>query len=277
MGEGERDLGSAGDLAAGETLEVSVDRQGGDTMSTKPLGELTPSIASSSTGALGAATGADATVTRRLLTCGLVAGPLYIAVGVTEALTREGFDPTRHDLSLLANGDWGWIHIALLVLTGLLTAAGAVGMRRVLRGGRGGTWGPLLVGLYGLGLGGAGVFVADPMGGFPPGTPADTNAVSWHGLLHFVAGGVGFLGLIAACLVFARRFAALGERGWALFSVVTGVYYFAAFFGIATGSQRGGAVLTFVVLAFTAAVVLGWAWISAMAWRLLSELPDARG
>lgn len=106
-----------------------------------------------------------------------------------------------------------------------------------MRGSRGGTWGPLLLGVYGLGLIGAGVFLADPVLGFPPGTPADANAVTWHGLLHFVSGGIGFIGLIAACFVFARRFAALRQRGWAAYSVATGVLFFAAFFGIAMGSQ----------------------------------------
>ncbi|MBA2346409.1 MAG: DUF998 domain-containing protein [Rubrobacter sp.] len=215
----------------------------------------------------------NSTTTKALLACTLVAGPLYVVVGAIEAFVRPGFDPTRHDLSLLANGRWGWIHILLLVLTGLLTVAGAIGMRRALRGSRGETWGPLLIGLYGAGLIGAGVFVADPMNGFPPGTSADANAVSWHGILHFVCGGIGFLGLISACFVFARRFAALGERGWTIFSMATGVLYFAAFFGIASGSQQGGAVLTFVVLAFTAAVVLGWAWISALSFRVRDALP----
>ncbi|CAN5237490.1 DUF998 domain-containing protein [soil metagenome] len=215
----------------------------------------------------------NSTTTKALLACTLVAGPLYVVVGAIEAFVRPGFDPTRHDLSLLANGRWGWIHILLLVLTGLLTVAGAIGMRRALRGSRGETWGPLLIGLYGAGLIGAGVFVADSMNGFPPGTSADANAVSWHGILHFVCGGIGFLGLISACFVFARRFAALGERGWTIFSMATGVLYFAAFFGIASGSQQGGAVLTFVVLAFTAAVVLGWAWISALSFRIRDALP----
>jgi hypothetical protein len=210
--------------------------------------------------------------TRTLLACGLVAGPVYILVGVIEMLIRPGFDLRRHSLSLLSNGDWGWIHIAMLVTTGLLTIAGAVGMRRALRGGRGGTWGPLLVGLYGLGLIGAGVFVADPALGFPPGTPADANTISWHGIMHFVSGGIGFLGLIAACLVFAYRFATLKQLGWAAYSLATGVLFFAAFFGIATGSQQQGSTLTFVILAFSVAVALGWAWISAMAARLMSGL-----
>ena len=223
----------------------------------------------------GTSSEATTKLTRVLLSCGVVAGPLYVIVGVIEILTRPGFDPTRHDLSLMSNGDWGWVHINLLILTGLLTIAGAVGMRRVLHGSRGGTWGPLLLGVYGLGLIGAGFFIADPAHGFPPGTPADAHAVSWHGLLHFISGGIGFLGLIAACFVFARRFAAQRLRGWAVYSVATGVIFFAAFVGIAVGSNSIGVITTIVILAFTVAVVIGWAWISAMAAKLLIERPRA--
>lgn len=209
-------------------------------------------------------------LTRVLLSCGIVAGPLYVIMGVIEILTRPGFDPTRHDLSLMSNGDWGWVHISLLILTGLLTIAGAVGMRRVLHGTRGGTWGPLLLSVYGLGLIGAGFFIADPAHGFPPGTPANAHAVSWHGLLHFISGGIGFLGLIAACFVFARRFATQRQRGWVVYSVATGVIYLAAFIGIAVGSNAVGVITTVVILAFSVAVVLGWAWISVLAAKLLT-------
>jgi hypothetical protein len=224
--------------------------------------------AAAAVGTPGDATGRPA---RALLACGIVAGPIYVVVGAIEMLTRPGFDVTRHDLSLLANGDWGWVHSTLLVTTGLLTVAGAGGLRRALRGGRGGTSIPLLVGLYGLGLTGAGFFSADPAFGFPPGTPASAHAVSWHGLLHLVTGAIGFLGLIAACLLSGRRFGAQGRRGWAVYSLATGVLYFAAFLGIAAGSGQGGAIMTAVILAFSVAVVLGWAWISAMAARPLTE------
>jgi hypothetical protein len=207
------------------------------------------------------------TTTRALLTCGLVAGPLYVVVVVIQMFIRDGFDIRRHAASLLTNGDLGWIQVANFLVTGLLTIAGAVGMRRALRGGRGGTWGPLLLGIYGgVALVGAGIFHADPALGFPPGTPADANAISWHGLLHFLCGGVGFLGFIAACMVFARRFATRGERGWAAYSVATGVLFFAAFAGIASGSKGP------TTLAFAIAVALGWAWVTAMAGRLMAAL-----
>ena len=214
------------------------------------------------------ATQSGTRLTRALLTCGVLAGPLYIVVGAAQMLIRPGFVPTRHDLSLMSNGSLGWIQIANFIVTGLLTVAGAAGMWRALPAGR--AWGPLLLAIYGLGLMGAGLFVADAALGFPPGTPADAHAISGHGLLHFISGGLGFLGLIGACLVFARRFAGPRQRGWAIYSLATGVLFFAAFFGIAAGSNQTGPGLTVVVLAFTAAVVLGWAWVSAISARLLA-------
>src|SRR5256885_771818 len=81
---------------------------------------------------------------------------------------------------------------------------------------------------------------AAPAVDFPPAPPADAHTISSYGLLHFVSGGLGFLGLIGACLVFARRFASLGQRGWAIYSAATGVLFFAAFFGIAAGSNQTG-------------------------------------
>jgi hypothetical protein len=91
-------------------------------------------------------------------------------------------------------------------------------------------------------------------------------------LMHFVSGGIGFIGLIAACLVFARRFLALGQKDWAAYSIATGVLFFAAFVGVATGSQPGGSLLVVVTVAFTVAVVMGWAWISLLAARLMREV-----
>src|SRR5438477_10670515 len=71
-------------------------------------------------------------LTRVLLICGLIAGPFYLVVGLIQALTRPGFDLLRHDLSLLANGNLGWIQISSFLLTGLLVLAFAVGMRQTL-------------------------------------------------------------------------------------------------------------------------------------------------
>jgi hypothetical protein len=199
-------------------------------------------------------------VTRTLLAYGVVAGPVYIGVSLLQALTRDGFELARHQWSLLSNGDLGWIQITNFVVTGLMTVAFAVGLRRAMGRGRGGTWAPRLIGTYGVSLIAAGVFRADPALGFPPGTPLDATHVSWHGMLHLTAAGIGFGCLIAACLVVARRFAAEGRAGWAAYSRVTGALFLAAFVGVAAGAGSAG-----TNLAFVAAVVLAWTWVTALA------------
>jgi hypothetical protein len=208
----------------------------------------------------------DTKVTRALLACGVVAGPLFIVVGLLQMLTRDGFDPTRHPLSLLSLGGLGWIQIANFVVAGLLFVASAAGMRRVLHPGRGGTWGPLLVAVYGAGLIMGGLFVADPALGFPPGTPEGTpDQLSWHGTVHAVAPVLASLALIAACLVFARRFAANRQRGWAASCLAIAVI------DLAPGPFSSHDLFV-VVLGVSAALGLGW--VSVMAARLLNEVPD---
>jgi len=208
-----------------------------------------------------------AAVTRSLLGYGVLAGPLYVTTWLAQALTRDGFDLSRHPASLLSNGDLGWIQVANFLASGSMTVAAAVGMRRALGTGRGGRWVPRLLGAYGAALVAAGLFRADPMDGFPVGTPAGPAEASWHGVLHFASSGVGFPALVAACLVMARRYAGLGQRGWAACSAGTGVAFLAAFAGIASGSQQPA-----VVGAFSAAVVLTWAWIAAVSARLYRQV-----
>lgn len=189
--------------------------------------------------------------TRSLLGWGAVAGPFYVAVSLAQALTRDGFDLARHPWSALENGPWGWVQSANLVLTGAMVLAFALGVRRALGAG----WAPRMLAAYGVALAAAGGFTADPVAGFPAGSPGGT--VSWHGTLHLAVGGIGFLGMIAACLVLARRL----PPGWALFSRVTGVAFLAAFAGITTGSPAA-------TLPFVAGVVLSFGWLAGLAVRL---------
>src|SRR5947207_12771822 len=207
-------------------------------------------------------------VTRSLLGYGVLAGPLYVTVSLAQALTRDGFDLTRHAWSLLSNGSLGWIQIANFVVTGLMTVAAAVGLRRVLTSaallvrpecrattpGRARTWVPVLVAAYGASLVGAGIFRADPAQGIPAGTPEST-AISWHGMLHFAIGGIGFFCLIVACFVLGGRFAREGRTGLAWFSRITGAAFLAGFAGIASGSHGP------TTLAFVAAVLTVCTWL----------------
>lgn len=129
-----------------------------------------------------------ATSTRTLLTCGVVSGPLFIVIAVAQMLMRDGFDPRKHPISLLSVGGMGWIQITNFVIAGALFVAAAIGMRRMLHPGTGGTWGPLLIGALGVSLIWGGVFVVDPTVGFPPGRPEGIpNQQTWHSALHTIA------------------------------------------------------------------------------------------
>ncbi|MFC9386848.1 DUF998 domain-containing protein [Streptomyces venezuelae] len=161
--------------------------------------------------------------TRSLLSCAVVATPLWAVVALTQAATREGFDITRHPLSALSNGSLGWLQIGNFLLVGALLVIGATGLRRALRGTPGGVWAPRLIGVAGVGMVAAGVFVMDPADGFPVGTPYGMPAaLSWHSYAHFAAGSVTFLAMIAGCYVLARHFRRTGRRGYAVLAAVGG-------------------------------------------------------
>ncbi|MFE9693457.1 DUF998 domain-containing protein [Micromonospora sp. NPDC005806] len=203
---------------------------------------------------------------RALLAGGALAGPLWVAVALSQGLTRTGFDFRRHPVSVLSNGDLGWLQIGNFVLAGLLCVGAAWALRRVLHPGLGPVGGPWLLGQYGVGLVLSGIFVADPLDGFPAGTPRGAGEVSWHGLAHFGAGAVAFTALIAACLVAARRFARRGERGWAAYSAATGVFFGAAWLALIGSAGRPVAMILFGL-----AVAAGWTWVSVTLLRARRE------
>jgi Protein of unknown function (DUF998) len=204
-----------------------------------------------------------ARITKSLLGYGVIAGPIYVIVAAAQMFTREGYDPTRHAVSQLANGDLGWIQVANFLVTGAMTIAAATGVRRALGPGRQSAWASGLLGVYGAGLVAAGIFRADPSDGFPPGTPPGMGQVSWHGMAHFAAAGIGFACLVASCFVLGAWFARNGQAPWAWFSRITGLVFAGSFLALSSGS--GGAA---TILVFTASVVLVWAWLAAVSVKL---------
>jgi hypothetical membrane protein len=206
--------------------------------------------------------------TRRLLLAGTVAGPLFTTVLVAQLAVREGFDLTRHPISMLALGEGGWVQVLNFIVAGVLSLAFAAGVRRTLRGGPGGTWGPALLAVYGAGLVVAGIFTADPALGFPPGTPDGIPAtLTFHGTVHAVAPPVAFSALIAACFVLARRFRVEGAGRWSRASIATGV----AAFALVVPVPPDGASVRLAI-----GIVLGMAWVAAVGLRLAGRI-DAPG
>jgi hypothetical protein len=180
-------------------------------------------------------------VPRRLLlwlTYGSFAPVLFTAVYLVEGATRPGYDGWRHSISVLSLGPGGWLQQANFVLLGVNVLVAAVVWRRVLAGGPGATWYPVMRGLEGVSLVLIGLFSTDPEPGYPPGSPPVQAFSTLHGIVHFACLFAIIFAMMAGLLVMARRF--WGDRrwrGWVAYSVVGAllVNLFIALFGVANG------------------------------------------
>lgn len=207
-------------------------------------------------------------LTRWLLVGGVIGPALFVVAFIIEGATRPGYDPWLQAVSALSLSGWGWMQVVNFLVCGTLVIGFAIALRRALSaGGRGPLWGPLLIAVVGIGLIVAGLFATNPAQGYPPGTPDGPSVTTTlHGTIHGFAGLVVFGVLPIACYVMAHYFAGRsGWRGWALYSVATGIAMWACFAGfIATGLGNGPAGLYERL-----AIIAGWSWIVLLALRLL--------
>lgn len=215
-------------------------------------------------------------ITQWLLAGGVVGPPLFIVVFLIESATRPGYSSWRNQVSDLALSDQGWEQIVNFIVCGLLVLAFAAGLRRIWRTGRASVWGPLLVGLFGLELVAAGVFLTDPGRGYPPGAPLKGDPQTLHGWVHGINGLVLFnIVLPAACFVLAHRFAAEPRnRGWATYSRVTAVLLLTVSVLstlILTPLAENGVFPAPTGLIQRALIILGWTWLALTALRLLRQ------
>ena len=115
----------------------------------------------------------------------------------------------------------------------------------------------------------AAVFTADPVDGYPPGTPlGPPTSISVTGLMHFMAGALGFLCLALSGLGAAWALNRLRLPSLALLSLVSGLTVLVGFFG--------GIVLPLGIVGIWTAVVVGWIWLSVLSMRLAAIPREAR-
>ena len=200
-----------------------------------------------------------------MLGWGVFAGPLYVVVGLTLALTRDGFHLSEHALSLLMLGDNGWMQRTNLLLSGALVLIAATGIRRALGYDSWRTGTATHVTLFGLGLVGSAAFAPDPMGGFPPGAE---EAVSTSGVLHLAFGLVQFVCVAAAGIALARWAKRRGNRRASRRSRVLACTVLIGFLsGAALGQYTIGIALLWI------AVLAGYVWLATVCIHLRTVVP----
>jgi hypothetical membrane protein len=206
-----------------------------------------------------AAQGGDR-LTRWLLMGGVVGPALFVVVLLVEGATRPGYSAWHQFGSELSLSSQGWEQVANFLMCGLLCLGFAAGLRRALGRGKGAVAGPLALAVFGAALIAAGIFKTDPGLGYPPGVPALTSPTP-HGAVHALAGLFAFVSLGVACFALARRFAGDARwRGWAAYSILTGVVVVLSlvFSNVPSLSDFAGLIQRI-------GIITGWTWIVLLA------------
>src|SRR5262249_31065987 len=95
------------------------------------------------------------------------------------------------------------------------------------------------------------------------------TSISTTGMVHFIAGALGFTAIGVSCLIAARPMSRRGERSLSRFSLASALGVFVAFFG--GPAMSGGPIGT---LGIWRAVIVGWAWLLVMSRHLYRVAPD---
>ena len=183
-------------------------------------------------------------------------------------MLRSGYDELRQPVSALALGERGWIQRTNFVVTGILMLACAFGLHLALVAYGRSFWGPFLIGLYAVGLIGAGIFATD-VTGMPSKAPAPQQR-DFRGALHDLFSLVVFASLFVACFVFAHQFAVSGSWGWRLYSVMTGILFGTGFIVFARGFASAGKLAAIAGLLQRLTTAVGWIWLALVAAHLLA-------
>ncbi|PKW17817.1 DUF998 domain-containing protein [Saccharopolyspora spinosa] len=213
---------------------------------------------------------------RVLLVCGAIGAVLFVVLFVVDGALRVDYSPLRHPVSALSIGESGWMQAANFIVTGLLFLACAVGLRPALRRLGGGPWVPVLIGLVGVGLIGAGFFATDPISGYPLGTPPVSPVRTTHGVLHDLFSTPVFTALPAASCVVGYRLARTGHRAWAAYSIGTAVVFLIGFVLAGVGFAQNPVLMPVGGLLQRLTLVVGFGWLAALAISLprFPERPD---
>ena len=216
--------------------------------------------------------------TRRLLRCGVAAGPVFVVVFLFEGAVRDGYRPLRHPVSSLALGPRGWIQADNFAMAGTLFLAGAAGLARAgdLAAGRAA---PALIGAAGAGLIGAAVFTTDPISGYPPGTSDALTRPTRTGIAHNLAAVPVFAGLPAAALASGWRSWRAGQHRFGLYSAGTAVTMLITMALAGAGFGQSPRLVGLGGLFQRASIITGFTWLTARSAQALRRMPGtaARG
>jgi hypothetical protein len=206
--------------------------------------------------------------------CGVIAGPLFVSAFAAIGARRAGYDWRRHAVSSLGAGRDGWAQRANFIVTGALYCVAAQGLAQSPAEAVAPVVIPPMMLAAGAGLIGSGVFVTDPVNGFPPveQAPGDRfppGAPTRAGTLHNLCAVPIFLGIPIAAATCAAVAALQRDHRWAAWCAAsaigmagTTVLFGAGFGGAPRLTEHAGAFQRI-------SIATGFGWLSALSVRAL--------
>lgn len=130
---------------------------------------------------------------------GMIGPALFVTTFLIEGWLRPGYDPFSMYVSALSLGPRGWVQVANFVIFGMLLLIFTRGVAARFQSGKASRGGVIILMIIAVGYFVSGPFVMDPAN-----TP--TDQMTFHGLIHGIAGGIVFSLMPIVCFVFLRRF-----------------------------------------------------------------------
>ncbi len=208
---------------------------------------------------------------KALLLCGTIACPLFIIVVLIEGAIRPNYNSFLYPLSSLSIGETGWTQISNFIFTGILLIVFSFSLKQACNSDNRKFRGPLLIRLVGVGLIGAGIFVTDPIFGYPTDKPLLLRQFTFHGHLHDGFSMLVFICLPWACFVFRKYFIAKDDRKWANYSAFTGYAMIAFFIITSIGFKQLSGFVNYSGLFQRMCIAIGWTWMTLISLHLLKD------
>jgi hypothetical membrane protein len=188
---------------------------------------------------------------------------IFVITFLIDGATRPGYDPWRNFVSQLSTGERGWLQIANFVVCGTLFLAGAGGLWRV----RAPHAIAVIIGVLGLSLIIAGIFVTDPGLGYPPGERVLPRP-TLHDTIHRLVSLPAFLALGIAPIAAALQIRS--ARAWTVYSLLSGIVSLAFFAAMVAAAAQEERVVsgTAIGLLQRVSIIAAFVWFSAFFARL---------
>ena len=212
--------------------------------------------------------------TKNLLIAGIIAGPLFTLSWLIAGATREGYNSLRHPISALSIGNLGWTQITTFLIVGILLFGFAIALKRIAKSQGVLVWGARIIALCAIGLIGAGLFVSDPLSGYPAGLHTLRENRSLFGVLHDAFSALLFIGYPFAVYKFTRIFMIKKEPGWAIYTILSGIAFICFFIVTSMGFGQVAGFVDYGGLFQRITLTILWCWMTLVAIHFLRAYDD---